>query len=278
MLYYRGIKSIVLVLFCSHALEKSSATKNNAITVNRKHKFGKNIEVEFNAGGPGLKSHWIGIYPAGKIPGPGPALWLYTCGSQYEDECTEEEVPGEGTVIFRNEAPSSAGVQYFPISAGDYKACLFNEINENEDFTNVKIGKCGKFTVTALKKKKVRKSRLFPTKEKFSIGESIPVNYKFKFAVPNQWIGVYPKKKSYEKKIPDASIWVFSGCGDQFGNQPESKEEQCSKTRKKGTVEFNSTTLESDVPVGEYQVCIVYMWNEPFNRFKCGGSFEVMSV
>jgi len=247
--------------------------------VNSKNKFGKNIEVKFNAGGPGLKSHWIGIYPVPYIDNS-LTLWLYTCGSQDPEECTQE-VTGEGTVIFRNEAPSSGRDQYFPISAGNYQACLFDDNGIfDDDGGNDQIGECAEFTVNALKKKKVKKSRLFPTKKKFSYGEPIPVTYRGKFAVANQWIGLYPNV-SYKKEIPDADIWIFSGCGDRFGNQLEIGKYQCSKRRKKGTVEFSSTTLYSEewpVPVGEYRVCIVYMWNEPFNRFKCGRSFEVVAV
>jgi len=269
MLYYRGMKSIILILSCCYAVEKSSATANQTITVNRQYKFGQTIVVKFNNPEPALTSNWVGIFSKADDKSE---VRLFTCGNFYS--CTEEPRQ-DGQVTFSARDPRVSYKQWIPLKPGNYEACLLND----NGFTGYKdnlIGQCESFKIKSLKKKKLRKSRVWPTKKIFSYEESITVRFKGTFAVPNQWIAIYADDPDNKYPFDEYAPWIYSGCGTDYGNQPQSQ--QCSIRRKKGEVEFNNTLHECwPIAVGKYRVYLVFSNNQPYTRFKRGGRFEIVA-
>jgi len=255
----RGILLVLLLIDTAAVDEVIKLSK-------KKYKFGEEITVKFKNPNKPLESNWIGIYRKNV------ALWLYTCGSQLEQDC-DRKPSKKGKVTFRTEDPSSTKRQFFPVIAGSYSACLMDG-NPNEPQYSAKIGECKDFKVKQIPKKKLKNSSVTPLNLTFKVGEPIHASFETRTSFPNMWIGVFSANNGKPKgEVGYSKFWVYSGCNNQKGDQKQS--DQCANTREKGDISITNYQ-DGPVPEGQYYLCLVYMVNYPFDRFTCSERITVV--
>ena len=114
-------------------------------------------------------------------------------------------------------------------------------------------GYCVVYKIMDIPKAEVYSSRI----KAIARGDEVIVSYKTMKDYSRMWIGLY-------------NVEVLEGLHKR-GYLRDDDDDWETITDSKGKITFQ------DVSNGEYKVCLVFVWNNPYNVFKCSTKFEVFS-
>jgi len=205
------------------------------------HPFDEPIKVNFFDTTPSV-NNWISVDRYDKNWNSyRSSLWAGLCGDQ-ESSGTEECNKRRGRVIFKN-GKDQKSHDGWPLNPGYfYEVCLWDETPEA--ISIVPDGYCVVYKIEDIPPAIVYSVRIRAIAKE----DRVIVSYHTDKAYSRMWIGLY-SVESLENNLD--------------GNLHDDDEDWEVVTQAEGKVKFR------DVPPGEYKVCFVFVWNEPYDVFKC---------
>lgn len=243
------------------------------------NKFGQMLRVRFTNEGETLTStNFLAIYNyrVDPVNSTTSILWSGMCGDQTSwdtDLCPPQE---RGIVTFGVKDPYQGSDGYFPLNTGKYKVCLMD--GDDVPYT---VHVCKIFKVKGIQKY-VPDTTVTLSKNTFMFEESITLQTYSPAKLPNTWVAIYNATDVDDdsEELPDVYpwYWLYTGCNNQLGDQPES--ENCSKRTKRNDISFEESTQDGyygywPIYPGNYIVCLSYYVNSPLRRFSCSEEFTV---
>jgi hypothetical protein len=242
-----------------------------SLTVDDSIAYDSDIVITFTNPNP-TNQNWIAMYNSdgddelfwNNMCDEGHAYWDRRCGAQTS-----------GTITFKASDPKTESDEQWPALPGAKKVCII----EDDEGSNTPLI-CESFVIGEVPASAMTDSSVEPGANSYAFGEPITATFNAAVAIQNTWIGIYSSNDVIDgETLPGEPLfWAYSGCNNTDGDQEETN--NCVKTKTSGSIQIADEDAEEEgewpAQVGSYRFCMVFVNNEPYDKYVCSSDFNVV--